>query len=1191
MHLLAGETGGIETGEAAVDLGQSPGDILVLSAADTELGLLAQAARGAGASVRLCNLMRLAHPLSVDLFVDATAARAKIVLVRMMGGAGYWTYGLERLRALSRAGGPALVVVPGDDRWDAALEAFTTEPQEIARRLWRTLVEGGAENATRALALMAHRIGLGDDPGDAEALPRCGVYRPGQGVAPFSPPADHRPVVPVVFYRSILQGGATAPIDMLAEALQAEGLTPLPLFVASLKDGESQDFLRTVLEAAPPAVVLNATAFAVSAIGAAHRGTVLDAPGRPVLQVILAGSSEAEWRDGTRGLLPRDLTMNVVLPEVDGRIGTRAVSFKAEVHDAATDSRIATYEPVPDRIRFVAAQAASWARLGAKPAAERRVALILSNYPNRASRIGNAVGLDTIASAMALAEAMVEAGYHLSGFPVEGATLVEALKSPPAESLAATDHIAFLSRLPESSRAALGSPPGGDIPVAAIRFGNVVVAVQPSRGGGEKASLHDADLVPTHDYVAFHGWLRDVFEADAIVHLGKHGNLEWLPGKALALSAECWPELCLGPVPLVYPFIVNDPGEGAQAKRRASAVVIDHLTPPMTRAELHGPLAALETMIDEYALAAGMDRRRREYLEREIVSTAVAAGLDRDLGLADVSGEALATLDAYLCDLKEMQVRDGLHVLGAGPSGQARVDMLVALARAPRPGVRPADASLHRAIAADLGLGDFDPLSPDMAAPWEGARPDVLAALSNAPWRTAGDTLERIERLAAALVSGGDAPGPASAAVLAWIASDLAPALDASGPAEIAATLAALDGRFVAPGPSGAPSRGRPEVLPTGRNFYTVDIRAVPTAAAWALGRAAADAMALRYFQDEGEWPRSVALSAWGTSNMRTGGDDIATALALVGAEPVWEAGTGRVTGFRILALADLRRPRIDVTLRISGMFRDAFPEQIALMASAFRAVAALDEDDAANPLAAAARGGEGTARIFGTAPGRYGAGIERLIDQGAWAKREDLAEAFLAFGSHAYGGDAGSLAERLKAADAVLHTQDNREHDILDSADYPEFQGGLAAAVAALRGAAPRVYHADNSRPETPVVRSLGEEISRVVRGRATNPKWLAGMMRHGHRGAMEIAATVDLLFAYAALTDAVGDHHFDRLYEAYILDDAVRGFIAEANPEALRDMAARFREAMERGLWSPRHNSAHARLAQFASRKEAAE
>jgi len=1321
MHLLVGDVGSIDGGDAAIDLAQSRGEIVVLSAADTELALLAHAMerRAGRPSVRLCNLMRLSHPLSVDLYLDKTVAGAKLVVVRMMGGSGYWTYGLERLRALARGGGPRLVVVSGDDRWDAGLEAFATEAPAVCRRLWRYLVEGGSGNAGRALDFMAHLIGMAANPDAAETLPRFGCYCPGKEAVDLASaiaalPAGV-PVAPIVFYRSVLQGGATAPIDALAEALQKEGIAALPVFVASLKDGESQDFIRAAFEAASPAIVLNTTAFAVSAIGASHRGSVLDAPGRPVLQVILAGSSEAEWRDSARGLLPRDLTMNVVLPEVDGRIGTRAVSFKAEAYDAATDSRVASYVPVADRVRFVAAQAAAWVRLGRKPARDRRIAIVLSNYPNRASRIGNAVGLDTMASAVALASAMQEAGYRVECFPAAGEGVVAALTDsggdgsdetptlpsprrkpgslaigerwagpiqaePPVmdsgfrrndgaevvqeAGLSAATYVRFLARLPETAREAVTArwgPPEADpsfqhggFAISARRFGNVVVAVQPSRGGDERASLHDGDLVPPHRYLAFHAWLRETFAADAIVHLGKHGNLEWLPGKALALSAECWPELCLGATPLIYPFIVNDPGEGAQAKRRTSAVIVDHLMPPMSRAELHGPLAALETLVDEYALAAGVDRRRAEHLGREIVATATAAGLDRDLGVSRVdAGETLQALDAYLCDLKEMQIRDGLHVLGASPRERVRVDTLVAVARSPRTGGRPADASLHRAIAADLGMTGFDPLDCDAVTAWDGPWPEVLAGVSDAPWRTAGDTVERIEMLAASSVAGalrghalvqtpkplipahagiqflqddalsiqdlsksreacalhdlgsrvrGDervwGAGEKTRAVLAWIRDELAPSLDASGEAEIDAVLAALDGRFVRPGPSGSATRGRPEVLPTGRNFYTVDIRAVPTAAAWALGRAAADAMALRYFQDEGEWPRSVAMSAWGTSNMRTGGDDIAEVLALIGAEPVWEAGTGRVTGFRVMALSELGRPRIDVTLRISGMFRDAFPEQIELMASAFRAVAALDEDGTANPIAASAQKGDGDARIFGARPGVYGAGIEAMIDLGSWESRRDLAEAFLRLGGHAYGGgmagaeSTAALGARLRAVDAVLHSQDNREHDILDSADYAEFQGGLAAAVETLTGHAPRVYHADHSRPEKPMVRTLDEEIGRVVRGRATNPKWIAGMMRHGYRGAMEMATAVDLLFAYAALTDAVGDHHFDQLHDAYVADDPVRDFIAGANPAALGDIAARFREAIERGFWTPRANSVHDRLAALAGmRKEAAE
>jgi cobaltochelatase CobN len=456
--------------------------------------------------------------------------------------------------------------------------------------------------------------------------------------------------------------------------------------------------------------------------------------------------------------------------------------------------------------------------------------------------------------------------------------------------------------------------------------------------------------------------------------------------------------------------------------------------------------------------------------------------------------------------------------------------------------------------------------------------------------------------------------GASASAVLDWIATNLAPALDTSGAAEISSIIKALDGRFVAPGPSGAPTRGRADVLPTGRNFYSVDVRAVPTAAAWALGRKAADALALRYFQDEGAWPRSVAMSAWGTSNMRTGGDDIAQVLALIGAEPQWEAGTGRVTGFTVIPLGALGRPRIDVTLKISGMFRDAFPVQIDLIDSAVRAIAALDEDAEANPIAAAARATRAglaaagidaaaadamaSARVFGSMPGAYGVGVQALMDTGAWETRGDIAGAFLAWGGFAYGrGREGAAARdlfaaRLTSVEAVLHNQDNREHDILDSDDYYQFQGGLAATVETLKGGAPRVYHGDHARPEKPVVRALGEEIARVVRGRAANPKWIAGVMRHGYKGAFEIAATVDYLFAYAATTNAVQDHHFDQLFDAYVGDRAVRAFIADSNAPALAEIAARFREAIDRGLWAPRRNSAYDELsALIAERRDAAE
>jgi cobaltochelatase CobN len=440
------------------------------------------------------------------------------------------------------------------------------------------------------------------------------------------------------------------------------------------------------------------------------------------------------------------------------------------------------------------------------------------------------------------------------------------------------------------------------------------------------------------------------------------------------------------------------------------------------------------------------------------------------------------------------------------------------------------------------------------------------------------------------------------------LSDNLAPALDGSGEREIAATLAALSGRFVPPGPAGAPTRGRPDCLPTGRNFYSVDVRAVPTPAAWELGRRSADLLAQRYFQDEGEWPKAIALTVWGTSNMRTGGDDVAQALALIGAKPAWEAASARVTAIEVIPLAELRRPRIDVTLRISGLFRDAFPLQIVLFHEAVQAVAEMNEPDDANPIAARiridtadlARAGldrnqarrAAAFRIFGSKPGAYGAGLQALIDEGIWSERKDLAASFLEWSAYAYGGGAegegarGLLEARLKATDAVVQNQDNREHDILDSDDYYQFEGGLSAAVETLKGAAARVYHNDHSRPERPVIRALDEEIARVVRGRAANPKWIAGMMRHGYKGAFEIAATVDYLFAFAATTNAVRHHHFEQLYAAYLGDASVREFIAANNPPALQEIAARFSEAVDRGLWAPRRNSTYDELRALGGR-----
>jgi cobaltochelatase CobN len=1238
MHLKLDTSVSIDDGDVARDLGQVTADIVVLSAADSDLAAFGAARAGMPddfPSLQLTNFLALGHPASVDLYVERTLVRAKIVILRMLGGEAYWPHGVDSLRRDALARGALFAYIPGETSWNAELAARGTIDIDDAQALWRYCSEGGADNIALALRYAAWTILRGDCPPPARPMPAAGFW-------PAEPQPSPKSRALLIFYRALAASGDTAAIEALRAALVARGLAAACVYVTSLKDSRSIAFLRSVLAATPPDIIVNATAFATAT--ATDDAGILASADCPILQVAQASISRESWKQSSRGLNPRDLAMHVVLPEVDGRLFAGVVAFKQRGAD--TEYAPTVYQPLQDRVDAVADLAQAWVRLRRLPRQQRRVAIVLANYPNRDGRLGNGVGLDTPQSLHGLLSTLRDESYLTGKLPSDTAALMQLLQRGPTNELRdrdarngavswpIADYAAAFAKLPDKLRATIearwGEPTDdphvsdGSFRLGLHRFGNILVGVQPARGYNidPKSSFHDPDLPPPHHYVAFYLWLRRQFGADAVIHLGKHGNLEWLPGKSAGLSRDCFPGALCGQLPHLYPFIVNDPGEGIQAKRRSAAVIVDHLTPPMTRAELHDEMARLEALVDEYALAADLDPARADAIAEDIVSMARATRLDDDVAiLRDTPTlDALRAIDAHLCDLKEMQIRDGLHIFGRTPPRAQRDKLLVSIARLPRSELKPEDASLHRALARDLGLTDpdggaFDPLTRDLASPYTGSRPAILAAPSDRPWRSNGDTVERIEALALQLIAGqkiADAAWTQTAPVLDWIASSLRPAIDASGDAERAALLRGLDGRFVRPGPSGAPTRGRPDVLPTGRNFFAVDVRAVPTPSAWRIGRLAAERLVEAYWQDAGEWPRSIALSAWGTANMRTGGDDVAQALALIGARPTWEEATGRVTGFAIVPLSELQRPRVDVTFRVSGLFRDAFPVQMDLIASAVAAIAALDEPDDANPIAAQVRARtvelvsagldpaeankQAGARVFGSKPGAYGAGLQALIDESGWETRGDLAGAYLAWGGYAYGsGQDGTdardaFAERLKGVDLVAQAQDNREHDILDSDDYYQFIGGLAATVEMLRGHAPRIAHIDTSRPEAPLPRTLAHEISRVVRGRAANPKWIAGVMRHGFKGAFEIAATVDYLFGFAASTDAVGNHHFDQLFAAYLENEAVRDFLRDANPAALRETAERFAEAIRRGLWVPRSNRAADLLTELLHQKEPA-
>ncbi|POA18212.1 cobaltochelatase subunit CobN [Pseudomonas sp. FW300-N1A1] len=1236
MHLLRTQPGGFVADDNIADLGQTPAELVILCSGDSSLALLAEAAQQLPEdypSLRLANPMQVQNHASVDLYVDQVLRHAKVILLSLHGGIAYWRYGIQRLVELSQRG-VQLILVPGDDRPDPELSDLSSVPVADRERLWHFLRQGGKDNALDLYRCLASRWLGRDYPwAEPQVLPRTALYHPHKSNATLGDwQADWQagqPVAAVLFYRSHLQAANTAFIDVFCQRLQAAGLNPLPIALASLKEPGCLTVVEDWLDEVQAAVILNTTGFAQSSPEAPHlrpfRRNI------PVIQAICAQDNEPGWRDSEQGLGPRDLAMHIALPELDGRIISRPISFKDLAwRSERSQSDVVCYRAQPERMDFVAELARRWVELGRVANEHKRIALILANYPTRDGRIGNGVGLDTPAAALNILRALHAEGYPLpADLPHSGTELIQQLLGgvsndletidlrPCQQSLALDDYHAMFNALPEANRNAVlerWGPPQSDpmfrsgrMMVAGLRFGLTFVGIQPARGYqvDPSAVYHDPDLVPPHGYLAFYFWLRKAYGAHALIHVGKHGNLEWLPGKGVGLSESCWPDALLGPLPNIYPFIVNDPGEGAQAKRRTQAVIIDHLMPPLTRAETYGPLRNLELLADEYYEAQLLDPRRARELQRDILKLVRETHIDRELQLDErLDSEAdaaiwLPRLDTYLCDLKESQIRDGLHVFGESPGGRLRIDTLLALLRIPRGDGRGAQSSLLRALAKAFALG-FDPLDCELSDPWTGPRPAALLSLSDEVWRTAGDTRERLEWFAAQLIEqalGADVPSldqpgwTEVAAIIDSLRQVVAPRLDACGPAEMRGLLDALAGRFVPAGPSGAPSRGRLDVLPTGRNFYSVDVRNLPTTTAWRIGFQSASLILERHLQDHGDHLRQLGLSVWGTATMRTGGDDIAQAMALMGVRPVWATGSQRVDDFEILPLSLLDRPRVDVTLRVSGFFRDAFANLIRLFDAAVQAVAALDEPDDMNPLAAKVRAERETLmasglaaadaarqagwRIFGAKPGAYGAGVQGAIDGRLWQSRDDLAEVYLNWGGYAYGGaDEGTaarqqFAQRLSQVQAVLQNQDNREHDLLDSNDYYQFQGGMLAAVESLSGAAAASYHGDHSQPDLPKIRTLKEELNRVIRSRAANPKWIEGVKRHGYKGAFELAATVDNLFAFDATTQLIDDHQYALLADAYLLDPSTREFVRQHNPHALRDMTERLLEAQQRGMW----------------------
>ena len=1179
--------------------------IALLSTSDTDL----LSARASGADYVYVNPARQS---AGHQDMARAIEQADLVVARILGSPQDLCTGFERIRAT----GKPMVVLGGEQSPNAELMEMSTVPIGVCADAHVYLAEGGPANLAQLHAFLSDTVlltGEGFEP--PAALPAWGLAPRTSGVEPSG---DGLARVGVLYYRAHEASGNAGFAHALAEAIDATGeAVGVPIFSSSLRSApdELYDELATL-----DALVVTVLAAGGTTPGSASAGgddeawdvermAALDIP---VLQGLCLTSSREEWEANDDGVTPLDSANQIAIPEFDGRIVTAPFSFKEIDADG-----LPRYVADAERCARVAGIAVNHARLRHTPAAERRLALMLSAYPTKHSRVGNAVGLDTPVSTIRLLRRLHDAGYDLgpTDGPVHaflameddtaaGDALIHALIDAGGQDeewltqaqltdshvrIGADDYRRWTSDVPQALMSdvveAWGEAPGelfvndaGEMVLATIQAGNVVLLIQPPRGFGENpvAIYHDPDLAPSHHYLAAYRWLvagtgEGGFGAHAVVHLGKHGSMEWLPGKNAALSAECATDAAIGNLPLIYPFLVNDPGEGAQAKRRAHATIIDHLIPPMARAESYGDIARLEQLLDEYANIAAMDPPKLPAVRQQIWTLMHAAEMHRDLGLEERPDDEefddfLLHVDGWLCEVKDAQIRDGLHVLGQAPAGEARVNLVLAILRASQVwgGEAGALPGLRSALGLKEGseqLGAIDEIETQAKS--------LVQAMEEADWQ--------------ASAAAGLHDDPTVVKVLEFAAEQVVPRL-ARTTDELDHVLHALDGGFIPAGPSGSPLRGLVNVLPTGRNFYTVDPRAVPSRLAYETGLAMADSLLERHLADEGDYPRSVGLSVWGTSAMRTSGDDIAEVLALIGVRPQWDEASRRVNGLEVVALEELGRPRIDVTVRISGFFRDAFPHVIEMLDDAVRMVADLDEPDEQNFVRAHARadlaehGDErrATTRIYGSAPGSYGAGILQVVEAGNWRDDNDLAEVYTQWGGYAYGRDLGGepaaedMRTNYRRIQVAAKNIDTREHDIADSDDYFQYHGGMVATVRALTGQEPKAYVGDSTTPDAVRTRTLGEETARVFRSRVVNPRWIGAMQRHGYKGAFELAATVDYLFGFDATAGVVHDWMYEKLAQEYVLDEANQAFMKQSNPWALRGIVERLSEAADRGLWA---------------------
>lgn len=1201
---------------------------------DRQYTMMRETGRQLAAESRLPEAGRVLFFQEEDAWNDAVRqnmAGASVVVFSWMG-VSRDTRALKQMFAYLTGRGTPYVVLASDADLQKEALGVTAEQQRIIRTYF--LYSGRANFRNLWLWLATEFGGAALEYRQPQPVRWNGVYHP-KAEEPFENTKDYmskfcrldRTTVGILFPRDEWVWGDLAYPDRMIEELETMGLNVIAVFshwartgmgVPGVDDTVRSYFRpegRTVID-----VLINTFKFSLT-VGRPVDQEFLRELDVPILQAYGLLRPVQEWERSVEGLTPMELSMTVAMPEFDGIIHAVPVAAKEEMPDGSKQ-----YLPIPERLQAVVRRAAKWGRLRRKANQEKKIAIIFHNYPPTNASIGSAVGLDSPASVRLLLAELASRGYRLDHIPEDSKQMMEELLAQAtndrrflseqqmetvAGKVSKAEYCAWFDRQESKIRQQLttdwGEPPGdvfqynGNLLVPGLLNGNVFISVQPPRGFGEDPGkiLHSPDCAPTHHYLAYYHWIRDIWQADAILHIGTHGSLEWLPGKATGQSRCCYPDLAIDDLPNVYPYLITIVGEGIQAKRRGAACLIGHLTPPVSRAETYEELADLEKLLDEYVHFQQQQPGNAAVIEDLIREKAAAAKLDTDIiEVPDKPfSEYAGRLHAYITDLKNMQIRVGLHILGCPPQDEVLLEYLQALTRVEN-GEIP---SLTKTVAAIYGYDYYELL-------------ENSAELTEHSGKTGGQLLDEIwqrcREVVAWLQEREFAAGCAAELPLPWVKA--APAelqeklIAAAGhicrvlvpnlaktAQEISNLLAALEGCYIEPGPSGAPTGGAADVLPTGRNFYGVDPRTLPTAAAWKIGCQLGDGVITRYIADEGRYPENIGIVVWCGANMRSHGQCIAEFLYLLGIRPVWQKGSQRVIGLEPIPLEELKRPRIDVTARISGLVRDALPDAAALMDKAVSLAASLEEapennyvrkhilEDAAALTAAGLDSREAWQqagyRIFGCPPGTYGAGVGHLLEAKSWETVEDLAQVYVRWGAHAYAQKAAGVfvpelfQKRLGSLEVTVKNEDNREVHMLSSDDFNAYHGGMIAAVRSIRGSAPRSYCGDSSDRQHAQVRSLEEEFKRIFRGEAMNPKFVEGMKQHGYKGAADLAGVVSHCYQWDATSSVMEDWMYDGLAGKYALDKAMQDWMKEVNPWALGRIAETLLEAAQRNLWQP--------------------